>query len=74
MLVDSADFPSHTLYQGLLLGSRFHDDVASMTDKFDKATKLGFRDPTDPQYIRFGSVRDKDPDLGIRAGKLRLDG
>lgn len=45
-----------------------------MTDKFDKATKLGFRDPEDPQYIRFGSVRDKDPDLGIKAGKLRLDG
>lgn len=45
-----------------------------MVDKFDKATKLGFRTPKDPQYIKFGNVRDKDPKRNIRAGQLRLDG
>jgi hypothetical protein len=41
---------------------------------FDKTTKCSFRDPSDPHFIRFGSVRDKDPNLKITAGKLRLEG
>lgn len=45
-----------------------------MTERFDKATKLAFRDPVDPQYIKFGGARDRDPTLGIRAGQLKLDG
>ncbi|KAF5354053.1 hypothetical protein D9756_006959 [Leucocoprinus leucothites] len=45
-----------------------------MVDKFDKTTKLAFRDPNDPQYIKFGSARDRDPNLGIRAGQLKLNG
>ncbi|KAJ3575398.1 hypothetical protein NP233_g1120 [Leucocoprinus birnbaumii] len=60
--------------QYLLKETCFQDDVPSMTDKFDKATKLAFRDPQDPQYIKFGSARDRDQGLGIRAGQLRLDG
>ncbi|KAF9442562.1 hypothetical protein P691DRAFT_810428 [Macrolepiota fuliginosa MF-IS2] len=58
----------------LLLGSRFYDEAAFMADKFDKTTKLAFRDPNDPQYIRFGNARDREPNLGIRAGQLKLDG
>ena len=58
----------------LLQGTRFQDDITFMTDKFDKTTKLAFRDPSDPQYIKFGSVRDRDSYLGIRAGSLKLDG
>ncbi|KXN81415.1 Heat shock 70 kDa protein 12B [Leucoagaricus sp. SymC.cos] len=58
----------------LLQNTRFHDDVQAMTDKFDKSTKLAFRDPVDPQFIKFGSVRDRDPELNIRTGQLRLDG
>lgn len=65
---------SDGLLPEFLSGSRFHEDVPVMAEKFDKATKLAFRDPTDPQYIKFGNVRDRDPDLGIRAGQLRLDG
>ncbi|KAF9449853.1 hypothetical protein P691DRAFT_790221 [Macrolepiota fuliginosa MF-IS2] len=57
-----------------LVGSRFYDDTSSMADKFDKTTKLAFRDPNDPQYIKFGNARDRDPNLGIRAGQLKLDG
>ncbi|KXN81408.1 Heat shock 70 kDa protein 12B [Leucoagaricus sp. SymC.cos] len=58
----------------LLQNTRFREDVQAMTEKFDQSTKLAFRDPTDPQFIKFGSVRDRDPELGIRAGQLRLDG
>ena len=41
---------------------------------FDSSTKLRFRNPDDPQYIRFGGVRDKDLAFGIRSGQLRLEG
>lgn len=58
----------------LLHDTRFMEDVPFISDKFDKSAKLAFRDPNDPQYIKFGSARDRDPDLGIRAGQLRLDG
>ncbi|KAF9449855.1 hypothetical protein P691DRAFT_727192 [Macrolepiota fuliginosa MF-IS2] len=57
-----------------LVGSRFYDNASSMADKFDKTTKLAFRDPNDPQYIKFGNARDRDPNLGIRIGWLKLDG
>lgn len=57
-----------------LLGSSFHDDVSFMAEKFDKTTKLSFRDPNDPQYIRFGNASKRDPNLGIRKGQLKLDG
>ncbi|KIJ04959.1 hypothetical protein PAXINDRAFT_21761 [Paxillus involutus ATCC 200175] len=45
-----------------------------MKDIFDTTTKLRFRDPGDPQYIKFGAVRDKDPQYDIRAGQLKLAG
>ncbi|KAF5354127.1 hypothetical protein D9756_006962 [Leucocoprinus leucothites] len=54
--------------------SQFYDDVAFMTEKFDKSTKLLFRDPKDPQYIKFGNVRDKDLSRGIKWGQLKLEG
>ncbi|KAJ3575399.1 hypothetical protein NP233_g1121 [Leucocoprinus birnbaumii] len=60
--------------QELLRGTRFQDDIRFMTDKFDKGTKLGFRDASDPQYIKFGRVSERDPSLNIRSGTLRLEG
>ncbi|KAF7760395.1 hypothetical protein Agabi119p4_11071 [Agaricus bisporus var. burnettii] len=54
--------------------TQFRDDIPFMTEKFDKATKLKFRDPTDPTYMKFGTIRDHDPNLGIRKGQLRLEG
>ncbi len=64
---------THNLAE-FLQGSSFHEDVPDIAEKFDKATKLSFRDPNDPQFVKFGSVRDRDPNRGIRAGQLRLDG
>ncbi|KAF9449856.1 hypothetical protein P691DRAFT_758690 [Macrolepiota fuliginosa MF-IS2] len=57
-----------------LLNTRFHGDVPSMARKFDRATKLHFRDPKDPQFIWFGNVSDRDPDKNIQRGRLKLDG
>lgn len=45
-----------------------------MTEIFDKTTKVRFRDADEPQYIKFGSVQDKDPDYNIRSGQLKLSG
>lgn len=45
-----------------------------MTELFDKTTKVRFRDAEEPQYIKFGSVRDKDPEYDIRSGQLKLSG
>ncbi|TFK31142.1 hypothetical protein BDQ12DRAFT_740169 [Crucibulum laeve] len=58
----------------LLQGSRFFDDVPHITKCFDKTTKLSFRNSDEPQYIKFGTARDRDPNLGIRSGQLKLSG
>ena len=50
------------------------DIVQQMKEIFDKTTKLRFRDASDPQYIKFGTVRDKDPQCDIRSGQLKLAG
>jgi hypothetical protein len=59
-----------------LSGSRFGtpEIVQQMTDIFDSSTKLRFRTPEDPSYIKFGTVRDRDIDHGIRNGQLKLNG
>jgi len=48
--------------------------VEHMADIFDKTTKLRFRNAGDPQYIKFGTIRDKDPEHDIRAGQLKIPG
>ncbi|KAG1792831.1 uncharacterized protein HD556DRAFT_1432493 [Suillus plorans] len=67
---------AHDLLQEKLSGSRFGtpDIVQQMTDIFDSTTKLRFRNPEDPSYIKFGTVRDKDPQRDIRNGQLKLSG
>ncbi|KIM58498.1 hypothetical protein SCLCIDRAFT_128166, partial [Scleroderma citrinum Foug A] len=40
----------------------------------DKTTKLQFRRADEPQYIQFGTVRDKEPEYNIRSGQLKLSG
>ncbi|KAF8840354.1 hypothetical protein BDN67DRAFT_1011543 [Paxillus ammoniavirescens] len=60
-----------------LEGSRKYgtpDILKQMTEIFDKTTKLRLRNAEDPQYIKFGTVRDKDPQYEIRSGQLRLPG
>ncbi|KIM36856.1 hypothetical protein M413DRAFT_31259 [Hebeloma cylindrosporum] len=58
----------------LLQGSAYLDDAPDIARRFDKTTKLRFRDPEEPQYIKFGSLKDKDPRVGIRSGQIRLNG
>ena len=45
-----------------------------MIDSFEKSTKPTFKDPSDRSFIKFGSMRDRDPDAGIRSGQLTLEG
>ncbi|KAG1804031.1 uncharacterized protein BJ212DRAFT_1571075 [Suillus subaureus] len=67
---------AHGLLQEKLSSSRFGtpDVVQQMTDIFDNTTKLRFRNPEDSSYIKFGAVRDKDPQHDIRNGQLKLSG
>ncbi|KDR74253.1 hypothetical protein GALMADRAFT_250020 [Galerina marginata CBS 339.88] len=55
-------------------GSAFLDDIDHIVRIFDTTTKLRFKDPNDPQYIKFGSARDNDPTRNIRFGQLKLGG
>jgi len=48
--------------------------IQRMTDVFDKTTKLRFRKLDEPSYIKFGTVRYKDPKYDIRSGRLKLAG
>ncbi|KIK43059.1 hypothetical protein CY34DRAFT_804224 [Suillus luteus UH-Slu-Lm8-n1] len=67
---------AHGLLQDKLSGSRFGtpDIIQQMTDVFDSTAKLRFRNMEDPSYIKFGTVRDKDPQRDIRNGQLKLSG
>ncbi|KAF8554802.1 hypothetical protein OG21DRAFT_1522180 [Imleria badia] len=67
---------AHTFLKAKLANSRYGspDIVQQMKEIFDKTTKLRFRDAGDPQYIKFGTVRDKDPQYDIRSGQLKLAG
>lgn len=64
------------LLQEKLSGSIFGtpEIIQQMTDTFDMSTKLRFCNPEDPTYIRFGTVRYKDPQFNIRNGQLKLNG
>ncbi|KAG2129861.1 uncharacterized protein EDB93DRAFT_1265156 [Suillus bovinus] len=68
---------ARTLLQKKLSGSELYSNpkiIAQMTDIFDTSTKLRFRKPDEPSYIRFGTIRDKDPKYDIRSGQLKLSG
>ncbi|KAG1846557.1 hypothetical protein DFJ58DRAFT_747163 [Suillus subalutaceus] len=68
---------ARTLLQKKLSGSKHYSDpkiVAQMADIFDKSTKLRFRKPDEPSYIKFGTIRDKDLKYDIRSGQLKLAG
>ncbi|KAF8840352.1 hypothetical protein BDN67DRAFT_1011541, partial [Paxillus ammoniavirescens] len=67
---------AHAFIKAKLTNSQYGapDVVQHMKDIFDASTKLRFRDPGDPQYIKFGAVHDKDPQYDIRSGQLKLAG
>ncbi|PBK65399.1 hypothetical protein ARMSODRAFT_1022208 [Armillaria solidipes] len=57
-----------------LKGSKFSDEVNNIAECFDKTMKLHFRNSEEAAYVKFGSMRDKDPALDIRSGQLKLSG
>ncbi|KAF8545589.1 hypothetical protein OG21DRAFT_1537926, partial [Imleria badia] len=67
---------AHMFLKAKLANSQYGspDIVQQMKEIFDQTTKLRFRDSGDPQYIKFGTARDKDPEYGIRSGQLKLAG
>lgn len=50
------------------------EDIRAMLESFEQHAKPTFKDERDRSYIKFGSLRDKDPAVGIRSGQLTLDG
>lgn len=54
--------------------TRFTEDVDLITDKFDKKTKPSFTSDEDDYWIQFAGIREKDPDLNIRSGQLKISG
>ncbi|KAF8161586.1 hypothetical protein B0H34DRAFT_673485 [Crassisporium funariophilum] len=60
--------------ENLLGDTRFAGDIPHIERCFDKTTKLRFRGAGEPQFIKFGTLRDKDPKLNIRSGQLKLLG
>lgn len=52
----------------------YYDEVKNMVDSFEKYTKPTFKDSNDKAFIKFGSMRDRDPEFGIRNGQLILEG
>ncbi|ESK91430.1 hypothetical protein Moror_2703 [Moniliophthora roreri MCA 2997] len=59
-----------------LKGSRYGNDqdITHITSVFDKSTKHLFRDDSSISYIRFGSARDKDPEVDIKGGQMKISG
>lgn len=50
------------------------DDINAMIEHFDRSTKPRFKDPEERSYVKFGSMRDRDPAVGIKNGQLQLSG
>ncbi|KAF8708911.1 hypothetical protein AX14_013526 [Amanita brunnescens Koide BX004] len=59
-----------------LFGSKYGnpEEIAVMARFFDKNTKMHFKDSSKPCFLRFGSVRDTDPSMDIKAGTIKLSG
>ncbi|KAF8652562.1 hypothetical protein AX16_004345 [Volvariella volvacea WC 439] len=57
-----------------LCDSEYQHSLSQIAECFDKTTKPTFRNLNGPCFIRFGTIRDNDPQFNIRSGKLRLDG
>ncbi|KAF8883234.1 hypothetical protein BD779DRAFT_1472553 [Infundibulicybe gibba] len=70
----SSEYEEIAPAQYLLEDSKYADDTDHIAECFDKSTKLRFGNADDSAFIKFGTPRDHDADLGIRSGQLRLGG
>ena len=61
---------------GKLKESKFNapEDLEAFSQKFDEGVKRVFSNDQASQYVKFGSLRDNDPNCGIKAGRLVLTG
>lgn len=50
------------------------EDIDRMTQYFDKEAKPRFKGPSRSSFVRLGSLRDNDPEFGIRNGNAKIDG
>ncbi|KAJ4471454.1 hypothetical protein J3R30DRAFT_1080306 [Lentinula aciculospora] len=67
---------AHQYLQERLKDSRFgsEEDVQHIASIFDADAKHTFRKPTDPVFVKFGTFRDRDPTVEIKAGQLKIPG
>ncbi|GAW00248.1 protein [Lentinula edodes] len=65
---------SRVYFEDKLQGTRFEEDVPRITECFDQTTKLQFRDSDEPSYVKFGGLRDREPNLDIRSGQMKIPG
>ncbi|RDB20641.1 Heat shock protein 12A [Hypsizygus marmoreus] len=65
---------ARTFLEDRLLGSKFFEKVETMTQNFDKTSKLTFTTIEDPLFIHFSGHRDNDLKLDIRKGILAIPG
>ncbi|KAF6752156.1 hypothetical protein DFP72DRAFT_905074 [Ephemerocybe angulata] len=61
-------------FRNRLKGTRFERDVEILSSRFDRNTKHVFRREDESLYIQFASHRERDADLGIRGGRLTIEG
>ncbi|KAF5317081.1 hypothetical protein D9611_003545 [Ephemerocybe angulata] len=61
-------------FTNLLKATRFEPDVDTLTQRFDRNTKHGFRKDDEPHHIQFASSREREPALRIRGGRLTMEG
>ncbi|KAG5718628.1 hypothetical protein E4T56_gene16512 [Termitomyces sp. T112] len=57
-----------------LCESSFLNDVPYIASCFDRTTKLRFSSIEEPQYIKFGRPSDRNEELGILSGQIKLTG
>ena len=54
--------------------TRFSADIQTIVTRFDRNTKHVFRNDNELHHITFTSPRERDQALGIRGGRITLDG
>ena len=61
---------------GKLRGSKFDtpEDLDVFSQRFDEGVKRVFSKDQATQYVKVGSLRENDPDCGIKARRLMLTG
>ncbi|KAK7472127.1 hypothetical protein VKT23_000249 [Stygiomarasmius scandens] len=67
-------FQARQYLQSKLANSHFLEDIDHICQCFDRTTKFHFKNPDEMAFIKFGTTRDKDPNVGIRSGQMKIPG